>query len=295
MTDNRRVFGYAVAVVASLCFATGTALAVFAYGEGADPLSVTTLRTSFALVAIFILIKATGGVWRLERRDRWFMLAMGLVLALQSITHYIGILLLPLAVATLIFFMFPFWIALGAHLSGQDRITPGIIAALVAAFCGLLLVLDVGGSTELDSLGMVFALIAAVGFAVIVLSTQPVLRRIPDTRAVSLHLHVTAVAALILACIVQGEFALPRTQIGWTAFLVVPFFYTAAVIGLYYSIAAIGPVRMSLVTNLEPVAAIVYGFVLLDQELTWLQLAGAALVVGAIVAVRLDRRRPAPG
>lgn len=295
MTDNHRVFGYAVAVAASLCFATGTALAVFAYGEGADPLSVTTLRTSFTVVAIFVLVKATGGIWRLERRDRLFVLAVGLVLAIQSISHYIGIQLLPLAVATLIFFLFPFWIALGAHVTGQDRITPGIIIALAVAFCGLLLVLDVGGSMELDSWGVIFASIAAVAFAVMVLATQPILKRVPDTRAVSLHLHATAVAVFILACIVQDDFALPRTQVGWIAFLVVPFFYTAAVIGIYYSIAAIGSVRMSLVTNLEPVASIVYGFVLLNQALTWMQLAGGVLVVGAIVAVRLDRRRPSSG
>ena len=266
-----------------------------AYRGGANPLSVTTLRTSFALVAIFVLIRATGGVWRLTRRDRRFVLALGLVLAIQSISHYIGIQLLPLALATLLFYFFPFYIAFGAHVTGQERITPGIIVALAVAFCGLILVLDVGGAMRIDPLGVLFALTGGIAFSVIVLSTQPILRRVSDTRAVSLHLHFTTVALFILACIALDEFALPTTRLGWIAFLVVPFFYTAAVIAIYYAIAAIGSIRMSLVTNLEPVAAIVFGFVLLDQTLTWLQLIGAALVVGAIVAVRWDRVRAAPG
>ncbi len=293
--DKRRVFGHVVAVLASLFYATGTALAVLAYRGGANPLSVTTLRTGFALVAIFVLINATGGTLRLAGRDRRFVLALGLVLAIQSISHYVGIQRLPLALATLIFYLFPFYIALGAHLSGQDRITPGILAALAVAFCGLILVLDIGGSMEIDVLGMLFALTGGLAFSVIVLTTQPILRRVADTRAVSFHLHVTTVAVFVLACIVLDEFALPRTRTGWIAFLVVPFFYTAAVIAIYYAIAAIGSVRMSLVTNLEPVAAIVFGFVLLDQTLNWLQLGGAALVVGAVIAVRWDRPRPSTG
>ena len=292
---SRRVFGHAVAVLAALSYATGTALAVLAYRDGASPLSVTTLRTGFALIAIFALIRLTGGAWRMEGRDRRLVLALGLVLAVQSISHYIGVKLLPLALATLIFYLFPFYIAFGAHLTRQERITPGIIAALAVAFGGLVLVFDVGGSMKIDPPGVAFALLAGITFAILALAVQPPLRRVADTRAVSLHLHVTTVAAFVLACIVLDEFPLPHTRAGWVAFLTVPFFYTAAVVAIYYSIAAIGPVRMSLVTNLEPVAAIFYGFVLLDQVLSWLQLAGAALIVGAIIAVRLGQARPASG
>ena len=69
-------------------------------------------------------------------------------------------------------------------------------------------------------------------------------------------------------------------------FAFVPLFYCIAVIGVFYAIGSIGSVRMSLIMNLEPVAAIVFGFVLLGQHLDGPQLLGAALVIGAVVAVR---------
>lgn len=52
--------------------------------------------------------------------------------------------------------------------------------------------------------------------------------------------------------------------------------------------------RSSLVMNLEPVASILFGFLLLGQILTPIQLSGAAIVIAAVVAVKLDDlRKPA--
>lgn len=59
----------------------------------------------------------------------------------------------------------------------------------------------------------------------------------------------------------------------------------------FAGIATIGPVRTPLLMNLEAVVSIVFGYLILDQALTDMQLAGAGLVILAIVAVRW-RREP---
>jgi drug/metabolite transporter (DMT)-like permease len=54
-----------------------------------------------------------------------------------------------------------------------------------------------------------------------------------------------------------------------------------------------GAVPAALSLNLEPVASMFFGFVILGQTLSALQISGAALVIAAVLSVRLaDIRKP---
>ena len=286
MIVRRRLLGYAMAVGASLSFAFGTGLAVYTYDHGTTPLSVTTFRTVLSALFLLLLIRFTAGSFALLPRDRRIILALGAVMAVQSITHYVAVLLLPLAHATLLLYTYPFFIAAGAHLSGQERITPAILIALAAAFCGLVLVLDIGGDFDFSVLGIVLAVTAAASFSVVALISQPIIRRSPDSRTITLNLHALPVISFLAASAALGDWSMPDTREAWIMLAFVPFFYCFALVGVFYAIGAIGPIRMSLIMNLEPVAAIAFGFLLLGQHLDAPQLLGAALVIVAVVAVR---------
>ena len=247
---------------------------------------MTTFRTVLSAIFLVLLIRFTAGSIALLPRDRRIILALGSVLAVQSITHYVAVLLLPLAHATLLLYTYPFFIAAGAHLTGQDRITPAIGVALAVAFAGLVLVLDLGGDFDFSVLGIVLAVTAAASFSIVALISQPIIRRSPDSRAITLHLHAVPVIAFLAASVALGDYSMPNTREAWIMLAFVPFFYCFAVVGVFYAIGTIGSVRMSLIMNLEPVAAIAFGFLLLGQRLDGPQMIGAALVISAVVAVR---------
>ena len=59
-------------------------------------------------------------------------------------------------------------------------------------------------------------------------------------------------------------------------------FYAVAMIGYFLAISYIGAPRTSLFSYIEPIAAIALAFVLLDQSLSGLQLAGAGIVIVAL-------------
>ncbi len=65
-----------------------------------------------------------------------------------------------------------------------------------------------------------------------------------------------------------------------------PCSYTIAVATFFAGIAWVGGVRASLVMNLEPIASIALGFILLGQSLSERQLLGAAIVIMAVTAVK---------
>lgn len=289
--------GHAVVVVSALSFACNNAFAVLAYDGGATPLSLLAVRMLFALAALTLLMKVLGVDVALPRRERRAALGLGVLTGGVSFCLMTAFDLIAVGLAVLIFYLNPVLTGLGAWITGRERLTPGLVAGMAACFGGLALALELRGGSG-DLAGMALAAAAAVFMAALLLLSARVLRD-HDPRVVTIHMHVSATSLAVLACLAAGEFSLPETARGWTGMIAVPVFYTIAIAAFFAGIARIGPLRTSLAMNLEPIASIAAGFALLGQVLTPRQLAGAAVVVAAVTAVKwLDgrslRRRPGP-
>jgi len=85
---------------------------------------------------------------------------------------------------------------------------------------------------------------------------------------------------------------LPSGAIGWAAFLGVGVFYSFSIVAMFVAISWIGTVRTALIMNMEPITSVFLGIVLLGQPMSLSQLAGAAIVVGAIVFTAWHKMRP---
>lgn len=290
--QGRSSLGLILCVVSALSFAAGSSSAVLSYQAGVTPVSLITTRILFTVGVLWLFIRVTGGTTRLPRRDRNIALALGVLLGAQSYALYQAIELIPVALAILTFYLYPLMIGIGVHFTGREPITKALAAGLVGAFIGLALALDVTGD-GLHGPGIALAAASAATFTVIAMVTQPLIARAGDSRPITLHMHYTAAVVFIGIDIVLGSFPLPSGTTGWIAFAAVPVFYSIAITTFFIAFAHIGPVRTSLVMNLEPIASIAFGFVLLGQVLTPMQLTGAAVVIVSISAVRLEGARRA--
>jgi drug/metabolite transporter (DMT)-like permease len=143
--------------------------------------------------------------------------------------------------------------------------------------------------------GTLAVVVASVSYAVGSLWGQ---RLIAHTSG--LVLSGTSMLGGLLVLLPFGLWQLPAEVPGWkeTGSVV-----ALAVIGtaiaqilLYRVLRSDGAARVSLVTYLLPVTALVYGVLLLGEPLTWEELAGMALILGGVAlgsgAVRLARREP---
>ena len=281
--------GLSLATLSAFTFAASTAAAVVTYQAGATPISVMTVRLIVTIGALYALIRLTGASSRLPPRDRWIGLAIGLLLGAQGYTLYKAVELIPVGLAILSFYLYPLFTGLLSHAVGQERIGWRVASALVLAFAGLALALDVTGE-GIDPVGIAMAVGSAAVMAVIIVVSASIITRAGDSRPVTFHMHITATIGFIIISLVLGELPLPQTTEGWVAFAAIPVFYTIAVTAFFAAVRLIGPVKSGLVMNSEPVFSITFGFVVLGQVLTGMQLVGAMLVVTAIVVVRLENQ-----
>jgi drug/metabolite transporter (DMT)-like permease len=290
MGDKRFSLGIALVALTAICFAANSSSSVAAYEGAATPLSMLTFRAVFAVVALYAVLRAMGVSLAMERRDRNTSLALGILLAAYSFCLMEAFDRLPVALAVLTFYLYPIIMGFAAYCIGQDRLSRALVIGLVVAFIGLGIALDVTGES-LDPLGIALAAIAAAFFSALAIIAAPIAARSGDSRPMVFYSHVTGALILVAASLITWDFPLPTTPRSWVAFFAAPVFYTVASVSFFAAVTRIGTVRTGLLMNLEPIAAMVFGFVLLDQILTPVQLGGAALVIAAATAVKWDRKR----
>lgn len=287
MLQSRPWFGVGLALVVAACFASGSVFAGLAFRHGTDPLTVTAVRTIAATAASFVVLRLRGAPIALAPRDRRNAFALGILVAFYSWSLYKAVSLMPVSLALLTFYLYPLMTGMIAWVSGRERFTPRAAGALALAFLGLGLALNFGGAPG-ATLGVLFALAAAVGFtAQLVLSSVVIGRN--AAQPVALHMLASAAVIYIVICAALGHFNLPTDATGWIGFGSTTLCYMCGAIGLYSAIALLGPVKAALVLNIEPVYSMAFGYVLLGQSLTPVQILGGACVVAAITLGRANR------
>jgi len=282
--------GILLCLIAAMSFAFNTALASIAYEHGATPLSVLTYRIALAVIALYVVLRIQRVPIRLAPRQRNAALALGVILGAYSYGLLGAIPYMPVALAVLTFYLYPLFVGLASWILGREKMTWALGGALIVAFSGLALALDLGGGT-LNPIGFAHALGGAILITVLVLLNSKMVGS-GDSRPVSLHMLFTGFLSYAVCDVIAGEFPLPVDPAGWAAYLSVGLFYSFSIVSMFIAISWIGTVRTALIMNMEPITSVFLGIMILGQPMSATQLLGAAIVVSAIVFTAWHKLRP---
>ena len=283
--------GVLMALAVGVAFASNTSLAALAYRGGATPLAVLLARSCTAFVLLYLLLVARGVPRVLPAPRRRGTILIGCIFAGYSYGVLVAIQFLPVGLVVATFYTFPILVGLVEWWSGRQAFSARTALSLAIAFSGILLALDVFGAT-LDRFGITLCLLGAVGVT-IVMTVSGRVRGGGDSRPVTLHMLGTAISIFTTVALLRGGVSLPHTPLGWAAFVGAPLFYSFGIVTLFMVIAEIGPVKSSLIMNIEPVTSVLFGFLLLDQRLGPTQVLGVALVVAAVLLLESAKLRRA--
>ncbi|MFB0922839.1 MAG: DMT family transporter [Alphaproteobacteria bacterium] len=291
MSRPNILLGAALAGAAGIGFAANSTAAKLAYEGGSNPLTYLSLRSALAAALVLTIILVLGRSTKMPWRRRLAAIGLGAILAVYSYGLLAAIQFIPVALAVLIFYTFPLLTSIYMWISGRERPTWLSVGAILVAFFGLALALDVT-SGQLNLEGVALAIMAALGITVVVVLNNRLVGT-DDSRPITLHMMLSAMTLFVVITLVLGDFALPQTGLGWTGILVGTSAYAFAIVTIFIAMSYAGAVPAALSLNLEPVASMFFGFVILGQTLSALQISGAALVIAAVLSVRLaDIRKP---
>lgn len=290
----------AVLVLATLAcsFAANHIAARIAFDHGTGLLLAMLCRAGVTLLALAALVFWRRESLRLSPATWRWQILLGLLIAVQSFCIYSAVARIPVALALLVVNLSPILLALLTWALGGPRPTRQALAIMGLILFGLVLVLDVPGrlfsSAAPDgqwTAGILFSLTAAAVFAVALWVNEHKLSSMAGSvRSMLTLIVVFTVSALLGASdLIPGGLGLPTATAGWIALACLVLLYGAAFSTIFICMPRLNIARNAPVMNMEPVAGMVLGWLILGQVLGATQVVGGLIVVGGIVLLAYRR------
>jgi len=296
--------GYAMVLAAAALFGVNGSVAKVALTSGLSSLRLTEARCAGACAGLMLLAFVRDRASLRVRRDELPRLAsFGIAgVALVQLFYFLAIHRLEIGIALLIQYLGPLLVAIYARTFGRERVRRRIWAALALSLTGLAMMVELWRGVTLDGLGVAFALISAVIFAAYLLLAE---HEVAGRDPVSL-MAWGFFFATVFWTVAQPWWSFPADRVARTVSLqgqlaswhlpvwalvlwvvvlgsIVPF---SLIVGALRHLSA---TRVGIAAMLEPVVATIVAWAWLRETLSAVQLAGAAVVLAAILLAQSAR------
>ncbi|HEY8193018.1 MAG TPA: DMT family transporter [Gaiellaceae bacterium] len=302
---RRPALGYAMVLTAATLWALNGAVSkVILQSGGVSSERLTQARSTGAFLLLFaVLVVVRRSSLRVSLRELPFLAVFGVAgLAFVAWFYFVAIERLEIGVALLIQYIAPVLVALWARYVLHEPVRQRIWAALGLSIVGLALLVEIWQGIELDGVGLLASLGAAVTFALYILMADRGLR----TRSTSSLLAYGFLFAALFWAIVQPWASFPWellddsvSLLGRLEGIELPVWLLMAwmiVLGtivpfglLVGSLRHITPTRAGILAMFEPVAGTVIAYAWLEEALSAPQLLGAVVVLSGICIAQTAR------
>jgi drug/metabolite transporter (DMT)-like permease len=280
--------GLAKVAVAATIWGT---IPVLVRAADASPFVVVFWRVAFAgivLAGYLIVAGRLREVFGLPRRTKLALTGMGALLTLNWVLFFTAIQLTEVAVAVLLAYLGPVFVAVLAPLVSRERFDARVLLPLGLALGGTIVIigpqdLSLDGSGSI--LGAALAFCSAITYAVLVVNAKRLVQGVPATVYMVFEYSVAAILLLPFVLASPG----PSGLEAWLALAALGVINTALTGFLFLSaLRSVRADHAAIITYAEPVSAVIFAALLLDEALTLATVVGgAAVVAGGIAVARL--------
>ncbi|EIT68558.1 MULTISPECIES: DMT family transporter [Hydrocarboniphaga] len=280
--------GLLLASVGAVFFSGKAIVAKLLYQHGSDAVTVIGLRM---LLSVPFFIAVAIATWRsgpkIGASDFARIVALGLLgYWASSMLDFMGLQYISAGLERLILFLTPSFVLLLGVLAFKRKVSRMQWFSLLFAYAGIVLVfwhdVNLGGSAVILGSGLVMA--SALCYALYLLLSGEVVRRIGPMRLVALVMPVSCVACLIQYALLrpwptlfmQSAPVWGLSLVNATACTVLPVFLTMS------AVARVGPGTAAQAGMIGPVSTVFLAYWLLGEPIGVLQMAGTGLVLAGI-------------
>ena len=297
---NRRG-AYLLLIFGALCFSFNGIVSKWLMEAGLTPWRLTQVRSTGGFIAMLIWLLARGRLSELRTNvsELKMLIPFGVfgIASVQSF-YFLAILKLHVSIALIIEFTAPFWIAFYLRFVRKEKVSNTVWIGLAFGFSGLILVAQVWQGLTLNGIGVIAAFVDAFSLAAYFLLARTIGHKRSGDTLTTWGFAVTTLLYLIIQPIwnfpwhiftqnitLNGQFSGHQLP-GWLLILwvcimgtLVP--YLSVIIG----IKRLSATTASVIGMFEPILAGVFGWILLHEKFTTIQLIGAVIVlVGIYIA-----------
>src|SRR5512135_598908 len=297
LINQDALVGVFFALLAAVGFSAKAILVKLAYLDRVDAVTLLALRMAFS-VPFFIGI----ALWARRRHaeplnthDRLLVLGLGLIgYYCSSFLDFLGLQYISAGLERLILFLYPTMTVILTAVLYKRAIGSKVIAAMALCYAGIALVFmhDVGVKEGGIVLGALLVFASTLSYSIYLVGAGHAIARIGTMRFTAYAMVVASAASLLQFGVMRPLSALDLPLRVYQLSIAMAIFSTVLpVFLLSFAIRRIGSGSASLIGSVGPVSTIYMAYVILGESLSWLQIAGSALVLGGVLIISLNSKK----
>jgi drug/metabolite transporter (DMT)-like permease len=292
--------GAALAFTAAAFFSMKAIFVKLAYLYHVDAVTLLALRMLMCLPVLLVAAwwSSRTHAHRMTRQDWLAVIFLGAVgYYLSSLLDFMGLAYITAGLERLILFLYPTIVAIISVFLFKKPIGRTGVIALVLSYIGIgvatIETVHTTGDVDAVVKGGILIFLCTITYAIYIAGSGQIVGRIGATRFSALATLVAAICVLTQFTVENPSHALVTQP--WQVYMhaggmalvstLLPIFMTSKAIQM------VGAAKVSMIGAVGPVATIFFGWLFLGEDVTVLQMVGAALVLSGVILVA---RKPAP-
>lgn len=281
---NSKAKGYLLGAIAAATYGMNPLFALPLYETGMDPDSVLFFRYLFAIPLLGVMLKARGRTFRLKRGEVPPLLAMGLLVAVSSLTLFQSYNFMDAGIASTLLFVYPIMVALIMAFVFKEKLTLQTVLCIALALGGIGLLYKTADGSTLSLTGTALVMVSALSYAVYIVGINQSSLKHVATLKVTFYVLLFGVTLFLGRILYGGDLILPEKWYLWGNLIALAVFPTA-ISFLCTTGEYIGSTPTAILGALEPVTAILFGITVFGERLTLRESLGLALIITAVTSV----------
>ena len=283
---NAKAKGYILGSIAAASYGMNPLFALPLYKAGMDPDSVLFFRYLFAIPLLGIMIKARGRSFKIQRKETFPLIIMGLLVALSSLTLFLSYNYMAAGIASTLLFVYPIMVALIMAMVFKEKLALQTIVCMLLALGGIGLLYKSEDGSTLSLIGTLLVFASSLSYAIYIVGINQTSLKNVATLKVTFYVLLFGLSLFVTRLLYSGVLNTPDQWYLWANLLALAVFPTAiSFLCTTGAIQYIGSTPTAILGALEPVTAIFFGIAVFGESLTVRESFGLVMIIVAVTFV----------
>lgn len=283
---NAKAKGYILGSIAAASYGMNPLFALPLYKAGMDPDSVLFFRYLFAIPLLGIMIKARGRSFKIQRKETFPLIIMGLLVALSSLTLFLSYNYMAAGIASTLLFVYPIMVALIMAMVFKEKLALQTIVCMLLALGGIGLLYKSEDGSTLSLIGTLLVFASSLSYAIYIVGINQTSLKNVATLKVTFYVLLFGLSLFVARLLYSGVLNTPDQWYLWANLLALAVFPTAiSFLCTAGAIQYIGSTPTAILGALEPVTAIFFGIAVFGESLTVRESFGLVMIIVAVTFV----------
>lgn len=283
---NAKAKGYILGSIAAASYGMNPLFALPLYKAGMDPDSVLFFRYLFAIPLLGIMIKARGRSFKIQRKETFPLIIMGLLVALSSLTLFLSYNYMAAGIASTLLFVYPIMVALIMAMVFKEKLALQTIVCMLLALGGIGLLYKSEDGSTLSLIGTLLVFASSLSYAIYIVGINQTSLKNVATLKVTFYVLLFGLSLFVARLLYSGVLNTPDQRYLWANLLALAVFPTAiSFLCTTGAIQYIGSTPTAILGALEPVTAIFFGIAVFGESLTVRESFGLVMIIVAVTFV----------